>query len=125
MIVAVGIDSVDIPRIAALWTEHGDRFLQRIYTAGERAYCQSLANPIPSLAARFAAKEAVMKCLGTGWAAGVGFQQIEVVRTGSGGVGIALHGAAAAVAQTRGIRRLHLSLTHTATMASAFAVAEG
>jgi holo-[acyl-carrier protein] synthase len=124
MIVAIGIDTVDIARIAALRQAHGERFLHRIWTAEELAYCLALAQPAPSLAARFAAKEAVMKCLGTGWAHGVGFQQIAVERAASGEVGVRLAGAAAAAAVQRGIRRVHLSLTHTATAASAFAVAE-
>ena len=125
MITAIGVDSVAIDRLEALWQKNGDRFARRILTAGELAYCRSRHRPAESLAARFCAKEAVMKCLGTGWADGIGFQQIEVQRDGNGAVTAVLHGAAAARAAALGIRRLHLSLTHTATTATAFAVAEG
>ncbi len=127
MIVAVGVDAVEIARIARLLQEGGERFLARVFCAGETAYCRSRAEgkAAASFAARFAAKEAVMKCLGTGWAAGIGFAQIEVVRTPAGAVQIALHGDAAARAAQLGIRNLHLSLTHTETTATAFVVAEG
>lgn len=124
MIVGIGVDTVAIARIAGVWQRGGERFLRRVYTAAEIAYCLSRAHPAESLAARFAAKEAVMKCLGTGWAAGVGFLQIEVVRTPNGAVDVALHGEAAAVAKARGIRAVHLSLTHGETDATAFAIAE-
>jgi holo-[acyl-carrier protein] synthase len=124
MIVAVGTDAVAIARIARLWQRSGDRFLQRVYTAREADYCRSRAQPAESLAARFAAKEATLKCLGTGWAAGLGFVQIEVVRDVAGAVRLVLHGAAAARAQALGIRRFHLSLTHTDATAIAFVVAE-
>lgn len=124
MIVAIGVDSVDIARIEALWQRGRERFLQRIYGERELAYCLLRARPAESLAARFCAKEAVMKCLGTGWAEGLAFRQIEVLRDAAGAVRIGLHGAAAARAAALGIRRLHLSLTHTATLASAFVVAE-
>lgn len=125
MIVAVGIDSVSIDRLADLWQRNGDRFARRVLTQDEFEYCRSRHHPAESLAARFCAKEATMKCLGTGWAHGLGFQQIEVRRSEQGAVHLALHGAAAARANALGIRRLHLSLTHTATTATAFVVAEG
>jgi holo-[acyl-carrier protein] synthase len=124
MIVAIGVDSVAIARIEAMWQRAGPRFASRVLTARELAYCLARARPAESIAARFCAKEAVMKCLGTGWSAGVGFLQIEVLRTGSGAVQIALGGQAAAVAGQRGIRRWHASLTHTADTATAFVIAE-
>lgn len=124
MIVAIGVDSVAIDRLADLWQRGGDRFARRILTEDELTYCRSRANPAESLAARFCAKEAIMKCLGTGWAMGIGFRQIEVRRTADGAVHAALSGAASVRATTLGIRRLHLSLTHTQTTATAFAVAE-
>lgn len=125
MIVAVGTDAAPIARIEALWQRAGGRFLDRIYTPDEQRYCLSRHRPAESLAARFAAKEAVLKCLGTGWADGAGFRDVEVVRAESGAVGVRLHGATAALAAARGIRTIHLSLTHTADTAIAFAVAEG
>lgn len=124
MIVAIGVDAVAIPRIEALWRGSGERFLARVFTAKERAYCLERARPAESLAARFAAKEAVMKCLGTGWTGGVAFQEIEVARDDAGAVQVAVTGRAAQTAQRLGIRRFHLSLTHTHAVATAFAIAE-
>jgi holo-[acyl-carrier protein] synthase len=124
MIVAIGVDSVSIARIEALWQRGGPRFAQRILTARELAYCAGRARPAESIAARFCAKEAVMKCLGTGWTRGVGFLQIEVRRDEAGALAIALDGAAADHAARRGIRRWHASLTHTHDTATAFVVAE-
>ena len=124
MIVAIGVDTVAIARIEGLWHRSGQRCLDRLFTAAEGAYCLARHRPGESLAARFAAKEAVLKCLGTGWAAGLGFRQIEVVRNPDGAVGVPLHAAAAQRAQQLGIRRWHLSLTHTAAEATAFAIAE-
>ena len=124
MIVSIGVDSVAIARLDRLWRESGERFARRILTADELAYCRSRHHPVESLAARFCAKEAVMKCLGTGWAHGIGFQQVEVRRDDDGAVHVALAGAAAERARRLGIRRLHVSLTHTDTTATAFVVAE-
>lgn len=125
MIVAVGVDMIELARIQRLLEHGSDRFLQRVFTAGERDYCLSRHRPVESLAARFCAKEAVMKCLGTGWAQGVGFQQIEVLRSRDGAVAVGLHAVAAARAAAAGIRSVHLSLSHTEHHAIAFAVAEG
>lgn len=125
MIVGIGSDLVAIDRIAALWQRRGDAFLGRVFTAAERSYCLGLAAPAASLAARFGAKEAVMKCLGTGWTDGIRFVDIEVVRNGNGAVGIQLHGKAATHAAARQIGRIHLTLSHDAGHAMAVAIAEG
>ena len=124
MIVAIGVDSVAIARIEALWRRGGTRFAHRILTQGELAYCAGRAHPAESMAGRFCTKEAVMKCLGTGWAEGIGFLQIEVRRDARGAIAIDLDGAAAARAAELGIRRWHASLTHTADVATAFVIAE-
>lgn len=127
MIVAVGVDSVAIDRIAGLLQRGGDRFTARVFTPKEAAYCASRATTnaaAASFAARFCAKEAVMKCLGTGWADGIAFRQIEVWRGEAGDVRVVVHDAALRRARTLGIARFHLSLTHTATTATAFVVAE-
>ena len=124
MILGTGIDLVDLERIRGLLQREGERFLERVYTQAERAYCLGRARPAEPLGARFAAKEAVMKCLGTGWAQGVAFTQIEVTREESGQVGIRMTGRAAEIAASRGIQRVHLSLSHTADQAVAMAVAE-
>lgn len=125
MIVGIGVDSIAIARIEALYERGGERFLQRVFTAGEQAYCLSRHRPGESFAARFCAKEAIMKCLGTGWADGLAFRQIEVERDPQGAVSVQLSGAAKGHAERRGIARVHLSLTHTVDTATAFAVAEG
>ena len=125
MIVAVGVDAVAIERVRRLLRGNGTRFRQRVFTADEIAYCDGRHDPAESFAARFAAKEAVMKCLGTGWAQGVGFRDVEVRREPSGAVALLLHGDAATVAAARAVRRWHLSLSHTAHDAIAFVVAEG
>ncbi|MFY9344972.1 MAG: holo-ACP synthase [Planctomycetota bacterium] len=124
MIVAVGVDTVAIARIADLLHKSPERFPRRLFTADEIAFCESRPHPAESFAARFCAKEAVMKCLGTGWTAGLAFRQIEVARGPTGAVSIRLSGAAAERAQQLGIRRWHLSLTHDAGAATAFVVAE-
>jgi holo-[acyl-carrier protein] synthase len=124
MIVGVGVDAVAIARIRNLAERNGERFLQRVFTAAEVEYCRTRHRPDESLAARFAAKEAVMKCLGTGWTNGVTFRDIEVTRDDAGAVGVRLSGGAREAAARRGIQRLHLSLSHTAGEAIAFVVAE-
>ncbi len=125
VIVAVGVDLIELHRIERLLDAEGERFLARVFTPAERAYCLGKAMPVPSLAARFAAKEAVMKCLGTGWTQGVGFGQIEVTRDAAGQPGIALTGRAAEVAAARAITGFQVSLSHGEQSAVAFAVALG
>lgn len=125
MIVATGVDLVELPRLEKILAEHGERFLNRILTPAEAAYCTTRAHLATSFGARFAAKEAVMKCLGRGLTDGVAFRQIEVTRTEAGAVGIRLSGRAAEIAQQLGIARFHLSLSHTGAHAVAMAVAEG
>ena len=124
MIVSVGVDAVAIGRIEDLLERSGERFEQRVFTPEEVTYCRGRPRPAESFAARFAAKEAALKCLGSGWAEGAGFRQVEVVRLPSGGTELTLHGPAAERARQRGIRRWHVSLTHTETTATAFVVAE-
>jgi holo-[acyl-carrier protein] synthase len=125
MIIAIGTDAIEVERVARA-VDHprwGARFRQRVYTAGEIAYCTRRRRNAESFAARFAAKEAVMKALGTGYAKGVWWRDIEVVRN-SGPPRIVLHGGAAARARTLGVRHWHLTLTHTAGQALATVIAE-
>ena len=127
MIVAIGTDLAEVERIrAALENSHtGPRFRDRVFTAGEQAYCERRRGKYESYAARFAAKEAVMKALGRGWGQHVGWQDIEVVRRRGTRPEIVLHGKAREYAASLGILRFHLALTHTATLAQAQVVAEG
>ncbi len=123
-ILAHGIDLVEIPRFAELLDKHPERFLDKCFTAGERAYAD--ANPkrrLEHLAARFAAKEAAMKALGTGWAAGVTWQDVEVAREDSGAPILLLHNLAQTRAQEMGAARWLLSLTHTEHYAQASVIA--
>jgi holo-[acyl-carrier protein] synthase len=124
MIVAIGVDAVEIERIRGLYARSGDRFVQRVFTDNEAAYCTTRSHPAESLAARFAAKEAVMKCLGTGWAEGLAFRQIEVQRLPSGDTRLVVTGTALTRANELGIQRWHVSLTHTKVTATAFVIAE-
>ena len=118
--ISVGIDIIEIDRVAATVERFGDRFLQRIYTPSEITYCRGRA---PQLAARFAAKEAVMKALGTG-TRGVSWQEIEVTRQRTGEPGIHLRGRAAARALHLGIDRLALSISHSRDYAVASVVSK-
>jgi len=119
-----GIDLVENARIAVALERGGEIFLRRTYTEAEIAYCRQHRDPVPRLAARFAAKEAVAKAFGTGLGAAAAFKEIEVVHDALGAPGIRLHGAAAATATAQGITALRLSLTHTDHYAAAMVIAE-
>ena len=125
MIVSIGADLAEILRIGRALKERGERFENRIFTKGEIAYCRRRrATAAQSFAARFAAKEAVMKALGTGWRRGVRWVDIEVVREPGKAPFLRLHGKTAEIAKRKRIGRLHLALTHTHSTAAAFVVAE-
>ncbi|HEY8514211.1 MAG TPA: holo-ACP synthase [Candidatus Binatia bacterium] len=127
MVIATGVDLAEIDRIErALAARHGARLRDRVFTPGEQRYCESRGRGrAQSYAARFAAKEAVMKALGVGWGRHAAWHEIEVVRERGGPPRIELSGSAAATARRLGIVRLSLSLTHAANLAMAFVVAEG
>jgi holo-[acyl-carrier protein] synthase len=124
-IVGHGIDIIEVERIAHSIRDHGDRFLERVFTANELLYAGKAKRRDEHLAARFAAKEAVMKALGTGWGNGVAWTQVEVVLLPSGQPTLALSGRAAQIARDLGITDWSLSLTHTKTTAAASAIATG
>lgn len=124
MILGHGVDLAEVERVRRSVGRFGDRFLDRVFTEGERVYAGDGPRRDEHLAARFAAKEAVFKALGTGWAKGVGWTDIEVVREASGKPVLVLHGKAFEVAEALGVRKWHLSLTHTGTMAMASVIAE-
>ncbi len=124
MIVGTGIDITEIERIAASHSRYGQRFLDRIYTATEQAYCLRKRNSAESLAARFAAKEAAAKALGTGISRGVNWLEIEVTREPSGRPSLRFHGRALEFAQRLGVTRSSLSLTHTDSLAMASVILE-
>jgi holo-[acyl-carrier protein] synthase len=127
-IIGTGIDVIEVERIERALTNPkiGARFRARVYTAGEIEYCESRGKPrFQSYAARFAAKEATMKALGTGWNRNVGWSEIEVVRRRGSAPTIVLAGKAAAFAARKKIRGFHLSIAHTAKEAIAHVIAEG
>jgi len=119
MIVGSGIDLIEIARIQHSLDRYGKHFLDRIYTAAEQAYCLSKRNSAESFAARFAAKEAGAKALGTGISRGVSWKEIEVVRAPGGRPGLRFHGRAAQRADRLGAVRAALSLTHSRDLAMA------
>lgn len=126
-IVGTGVDMIEVERVERALTRlvTGNRFRQRVFTEYEIAYCESRGRPrYQSYAARFAAKEAVMKALGTGWNRHVGWNEIEVVRQRGRPPTIVLHGKAAQFARGCEIARFHLSISHTASLAIAYVTAE-
>jgi holo-[acyl-carrier protein] synthase len=124
MILGTGIDLIEVARIEESFARFGERFLGRILRPAEIAYCLRHAKPGPHLAARFAAKEAVSKAFGTGIGAQLGWQDIEVGKHESGEPFVILHDAGLRLLAARKGRLVHLSLTHTATLAAAVAVLE-
>ena len=124
MITGSGIDAIEIARIQRTMDRFGKRFLDRVYLAAEQAYCLRKRNSAESLAARFAAKEAAAKALGTGISHGVSWLEIEVMRELSGRPSLRFHGRAAQVAARQGVVHANLSLTHTAALAMASVVLE-
>ena len=124
MIVGTGIDIAEVPRIREAIERHGRRFIERICTPAEIAYVDRKANRYERYAARFAAKEAGMKAIGTGWRRGVRWKDFEVINLPSGRPTLEFHGAAAEHARNLGVRQVSLSLTHTAEMAMAHVILE-
>jgi holo-[acyl-carrier protein] synthase len=125
MVVGLGTDLTEIERVERSIARFGERFLERVYTEAEIAYCRSKRNFAESFAARFAAKEAGAKALGTGISRGVSWKELEVTRERSGKPGLRLHGRAAELAGALGVSCISLSLTHTREMAMAVVVMEG
>ena len=125
VILGLGTDIVEVPRIGRMLERHGELFLQRVYTEREIAYCQERKAALQHFAGRWAAKEAVMKTLSTGWSQGVGFKDIEVVSQISGAPLITLHGGAADVAEKLGIVQVMITISHCRAYATATAIACG
>lgn len=125
MIISIGVDIIEISRIAKRVEEAESRFRKRVFTPGEIAYCESRAAKTTSYAARFAAKEAAMKALGTGWAAGIGWQEIEVVNDSAGAPSLKFTGRALERFNLIGATKAFLSLSHTKETAIAQVVFEG
>jgi holo-[acyl-carrier protein] synthase len=124
VIVGTGVDLAEVPRIRASIERFGARFTGRIFTPAEIAYVERKANRFERYAARFAAKEAGMKAIGTGWRHGVRWQDFEVANLPSGKPTLRLHGVAARIAEKLGVRNVALSLTHTAELGMAHVILE-
>ncbi|HVP11018.1 MAG TPA: holo-ACP synthase [Phycisphaerae bacterium] len=121
-IIAQGIDLVECDRIERIWRQHPERFLARILTPAERAYCERKKNPLPHIAGRFAAKEAVLKVLGTGWRGQIAWTDIEVLNDLAGQPHVTLAGYTWEVADRLGIKKILISITHTEKHAAASAI---
>jgi holo-[acyl-carrier protein] synthase len=125
MILGMGTDLAEVDRIRTAIERFGSRFTGRVYTAAEAAYAERKANRYERYAARFAAKEAGMKAIGTGWNDGIRWQDFEVANLPSGKPTLRLHGRAREIADEMGVRGISLSLTHTANVAMAVVILEG
>jgi holo-[acyl-carrier protein] synthase len=124
MIVGLGLDIAEIDRMEAAITRHGAAIIERLFTPREAAYCESHRNKFERYAARFAAKEAAMKALGTGWRTGVRWRDIEVVREPSGKPTLELRGAAGERANKMGVKNISLTITHSGNLALAEVIFE-
>ena len=124
MIIGMGVDIAEVERIQAAIERYGETFLRRVYTTREREYCEKFKNKYERYAARFAAKEAGMKALGTGWRRGVRWVDLEVVREVNGRPTLALTGEAAKIAKELSVRHVALSITHTESQALAQVIFE-
>lgn len=124
-ILGIGTDIIEVERIGRMIERHGDLFLTRVYTAGEIEYCSPRKARAQHYAGRWAAKEAVLKTLGTGWARGIQWTDIELMNEYGGKPKIVLHNRAAEVAQERGITEIQISISHCHNYAVAFATAVG
>lgn len=125
MIVGLGIDLVEIERISSNIEKHGERFLNRVFTQRELDFCLKRKIPAPGLAARFAAKEAAMKALGTGYGQSVGWHDVELVGGGDTAPDLEFHAGAQQRAQMLKVKRAHVTITHERSMAAAVVVLEG
>lgn len=124
LIVGLGVDIAEVGRMKTAIERHGETFLRRVYTAREQEYCERFKNKYERYAGRFAAKEAAMKALGTGWSRGVRWVDVEVVREKGGRPTMKLAGEAAKVAERMGVKNIALSITHTAEQAFAQVIFE-
>lgn len=124
MIVGIGIDIVEITRLRDTLERQKDRFLRRVFTAAEQEYCAAHRDPVPHYAARFAAKEALFKAIGTGWAKGVSWLDVEVLRGREGPPSITLSGEAKKLSEALAVHSVHVSLSHSVENATAIVILE-
>jgi holo-[acyl-carrier protein] synthase len=122
-IIGIGTDIVECVRIARMIEEHGEMFLMRVYTEQEIRYCQDRKRSTEHFAGLWAAKEAVLKCLGTGWRRGLNWTDLEIRVDGNGVPQMTLHGAVRELADRLGVGTVHLSISHCRAYATAYALA--
>jgi holo-[acyl-carrier protein] synthase len=124
-ILGIGTDIVECLRIAQMIERHGELFINRVYTPAEIQYCQSRKLATPHFAGRWAAKEALLKVLGTGWRRGISWRDVEVLNLPGGQPAVSLHGGARDVADRMGVSEVLISISHCRSHATAFAIAHG
>jgi holo-[acyl-carrier protein] synthase len=124
MIIGTGIDIVEIARIRSIMEKLKDRFIPRVFTAAEQQFCSAHRDPAPHFAARFAAKEALFKALGTGWAKGVTWLDVEVLRERPGAPVMTLYGEAKRLSEQIGASKTHVTLSHSDQWAIAMVILE-
>jgi len=124
VIVGIGIDIVEIKRLRATLERQKDRFLRRVFTSAEQEYCDAHRDSVPHYAVRFAAKEALFKAIGTGWAKGVSWLDVEVVRGREGPPAITLSGEAKKISDLMAVQSVHVSLSHSVESAAATVILE-
>jgi len=124
-IIGIGTDIIECLRIAQMIERHGDLFIRRVYTEHEIAYCSTKKSSTQHYAGRWAAKEAVLKALGTGWRKGISWRDIEIRHKSGGAPVVALCGGAREVFEKSGIQTMHISISHCRSHATATAIAEG
>jgi holo-[acyl-carrier protein] synthase len=124
-IIGIGTDITECLRIARMIERHGELFVDRVYTPEEVRYCQNRKQSTQHFAGRWAAKEAVLKALGTGWVRGVSWRDVEILNESGGKPVVAIHDGAKEVARRQGITKIFISISHSRTHATAYAVAVG
>ena len=124
-VLGIGTDIAECLRIARMVERHGELFINRVYTASEIAYCQSRRQATQHFTGRWAAKEAVLKALGTGWVRGITWRDVEITNQPNGRPGVTLRGGAKEVAEKLAIQEIHITISHCRTHATAFAIATG
>lgn len=125
MILGIGVDIVEVERIRRAVERHGGAFVRRVFTPDEAAYCRRSPHPEQRFSTRFAAKEAALKALGTGWSQGLQFVEVEVLNNDLGAPSIVLHGKALERAESVGVERILVSLSHHHDFAVAQVLLEG
>lgn len=122
-IIGIGTDITECPRIGRMIQDHGELFLRRVYTEREIDYCNSRKQSTEHFAGRWAAKEAVLKALGTGWVRGISWRDVEIRNNPSGAPLVLLHAGTREIAESRGVRQVLVTISHCRTYATAYAVA--